>query len=200
MKRLSTCFLLLICCGIVHAQNFKVTSGDLAAINNVKRFKVLFEYPASLKVRNTSEKKYLKVQAEKKEKKEAESGSEFIQLWYKNRAAQYQPTFIQEFNSFNLDGNQLTVAQNIERPKYVMVIKTTKIVPGYSDLFYVQAGEAKFDIQIYAADKPEIILCRLKTKVRGNSVAKEFERIRTTYGNLGNALSKYLNRKALVKK
>jgi len=200
MKSLNTYFLTLLSCGMLHAQKFQVTVGDLLTISDAKRFSVVFEYDSELEVKNDSEENYLKIQAEKKEEIEVGTGYVFIQNWYKNRASQYEPSFIQQFNSFNLDGNQLTVAKKTDNSQYTIRIKTTKIMPGYSDLFYVQAGEVKFVIEIYEAANPDIILCGLKTKVRGATVAEEFERIRTAYGNLGLALSKRLNRKALARK
>ncbi len=200
MKSLSVYLLLFLCGSMINAQKFQVTSGDLHAVSDAKSFNVVFEYDPNMNVKKLSEKKYLKVQAEKKEILEEGSGYEFIQLWYKNRTEQYEPTFIQQFNSFNLDGNQLSVGQNKESPKFTILVKTTKIIPGYSDIFYVQAADVKFEIEIYANDNPEKILCGMKTKIRGASVTEEFERIRTAYGNLGLALSKRINRKALANK
>lgn len=201
MKRPHIYLFLLLFCSIASAQRFKVTSGNVKAIKDVKRFNVEFEYNSNLKIRKKSEEEYLKKQAEKKELIEVGSGYKFIQLWYKNRVAHYAPTFIQKFNSFTLEGAEpITVAQNIDNSKYTLLVKTMKIKPGYDDIFYVEAAEIKFEILFFSSDNPEKVLCAMQTKVRGDALSDDLERIRTAYGNLGIALSKRLNRKALNKK
>ncbi len=200
MKSLTISLILILSFGILNAQKFEVLTGDLITVSDAKKFNVEFEYASDLKVNNKSEETYIKQRADKKEKIEKGSGVEFIQLWYKNRTGQYEPTLIQQFNSFNLDDSQVTTSRNFASAKYTMLVKTNDINPGYANIFYVQAGKIEFDVLFYETAKPEIILCRVKTKIRGGAVADELERIRSVYGNLGLALSKRINRKSLAVK
>lgn len=200
MKSLLLSFVLLFSFNHLNAQKFEIISGDLMAVGDAKKFNVVFEYASDLKVKNKSEETYIKQRADKIEKLEKDAGYEFIQLWYKNRTAQYEPTLIQQFNSFNLDDSQVTTSRNFTTAKYTMRIKTKDINPGYANIFYVQASNIEFDVIFYETENPENILCRLKTKIRGGAMVDELERIRSVYGNLGLALSKRINRKSLALK
>lgn len=200
MKSLVVSFILMFSFCSLNAQKFEVLTGDLMVVSDAKKFNVEFEYASDLKVKNKKEETYIKQRADRKEKLEKGSGVEFIQLWYKNRSGQYEPTLIQQFNSFSLDDSQVRTSRNFKTSKYTMLIKTNDIDPGYANIFYVQASKIEFDVLFYETENPENILCRLKTKIRGGAMADELERIRSVYGNLGLALSKRINRKSLASK
>lgn len=196
-----TYLLAFFCITLMQAQKIEVVSGSIEALSGVERYKVDFEYAQNLDVqRYDSEEAFLSSQSAKKEQKKTGSGEEFRKLWFENRTNQYEPTYIQEFNSFNLEDGQVTAAKNITTANHTMLVKTVAINPGYSDLFYVEAGQLEVEVRIYATDNPESTLYGFNTTVRGRTVSDEFERIRTAYGNLGLAVSKHLSRKGLLKK
>lgn len=201
MTRHLTYFIFLLSCLTLQAQQFEEVAGTVENIAGIKRYNVVFEYSSNLKIpKNDSEEDFLQKQYEKRELKKSGAGESFKKLWFENRINLYEPTFIQQFNSFSLDDRQVTVAKNISSTAYTMKIETVSIAGGYDDFFYVEEGEIGVLISIYETDSPENILYALKTDVRGVANADDFERIRTAYGNLGEAASKHFSRKILSKK
>ena len=186
---------------LLQAQKFKVVSGSVENILGIQRYNLVFEYEEDLQIsKNDSEQAFLQEQYKKREQKTAGSGEEFKKLWFENRSDLYEPTFIQKFNSFRVADRQVTVAKNISSTGHTMKIETVSLASGYEDFFYVEEGEIGVVISIYETKAPENILYAVETVVRGVASADEFERIRTAYGNLGEAVSKHLIRKALLKK
>lgn len=201
MTKPFTYCIILFCAFTLQAQQFEVVTGSIDNISGVQRYNLVFEYASNLQIsRNDSEQTFLQKQFEKREQKETGSGEEFKKLWFENRANLYEPTFIQQFNSFRVNDRQVTVAKNITSTRYTMKIETVSITGGYDDFFYVEEGEIGVLVSIYATDAPEDILYAFKTDVRGLASADQFERIRTAYGNLGEAASKHFSRKTLLKK
>jgi len=201
MNKALTYFFILLCGFLLQAQKFEVVSGSMENIPGVERYNIVFEYASNLQItKNDSEQAFLQKQYEKRELKEIGSGEKFKTLWFENRVKLYEPTFIQQFNSFRLDDRQVTVAKNITSTEHTMEIKTISIDSGYNDFFYVEEGAIGVLISVYERDSPKNVLCAVKTKVRGIANADEFERVRTAYGNLGLAISKHFNRKGLPKK
>lgn len=199
-KRL-TYFLFLYCGLFLQAQQFEVVSGAIENISGIERYNVVFEYASDLQIpRSDSEQVFLQEQYEKRERKKSGSGEAFKNLWFENRVNLYEPTFIQQFNSFRVDNRQVTVAKKITSTDYTMKIKTNFIRGGYDDFFYVEEGEIGVLISVYETNAPEKILYAVVTDIRGVANADEFERIRSAYGNLGKAASKHFSRKALLKK
>ena len=193
-------FIILCFANLLHAQKIKVDSGSIESLANVKRYQVVFTYASDLKIKGyDSEEDFLKFQSERMEQKVAGSGEEFKKRWVENRTDLYEPSFIQEFNGFLIENKHVTVARNIRQANYIMLVKTEAVDSGYDDLFYVEEGGLDVSITFFESETPEHILYAISTKVRGNANADDFERIRTSYGNLGLAISKHLNRKALVK-
>ncbi len=201
MTKLPTYLLFFLCGFFLQAQHFEVVSGAIENISGVQRYNLVFDYASDLQVsRSESEQSFLQKQYEKREQKENGSGELFKKLWFENRSKLYEPTFIQRFNNFRVDNRQVTVAKNITSTGYTMTVQTISIAGGYDDFFYVEEGEIGVLISIYETEAPENILYAVKTDVRGIANADEFERIRTAYGNLGEAASKHFSRKALLKK
>lgn len=185
---------------LLQAQQFEVISGSVENISGVQRYNLVFEYDDDLRIsKDGSEQAFLQEQYVKREAKETGSGEKFKKLWFENRSNLYEPTFIQQFNSFRVANRQVTVAKKIFSTGYTMKINTVSITGGYDDFFYVEEGEIGVVISISETDTPENVLYAVETNVRGIANADEFERIRTAYGNLGEAVSKHLSRKTLLK-
>ncbi len=200
MTKPLTYFVFFICGLQLQAQQFEVVSGSIENISGIQRYNLVFEYADDLQIsKSDSEQAFLQEQYVKREEKETGSGEKFKKLWFENRSNLYEPTFIQEFNSFRVANRQVTVAKNISSTGYTMKIKTVSITGGYDDFLYVEEGKIGVIISIYEKDAPENVLYAFETSVRGIANADEFERIRTAYGNLGEAASKHFSRKALLK-
>ncbi len=195
-------FLFMICFGLVaNAQKIEVESGSIKALTNITRYQVLFEYGPGLQVKGfRSEEEFINTRTEKFEMANAGSGQEFKKLWYENRINLYEPSFVQQFNGFYIENGQVTVARKINEADCTMLIKTEGIASGYDDLFYVKEGSIDVTVVFYKNGSPQEPLYTIRTKVRGDASAEEFERMRTAYANLGLALSKHLSRKARLKK
>ena len=185
---------------LLQAQQFGVVSGSIENILGIQRYNLVFEYPSDLQIsKSDSEQAVLQEQYVKREEKETGSGEKFKKLWFENRSNLYEPSFIQQFNSFRVADRQVTVAKKISSTGYTMKIKTVSITGGYDDFFYVEEGGIGVIISVYETDSPDTVLYAVETNVRGIANSDEFERIRTSYGNLGEATSKHFSRKALLK-
>ena len=157
MARTVLISLFFLCGHALQAQQLEVVSGSIDNISGIQRYNVVFEYAPDLQIQGSdSEQAFLQKQLEKREEKKSGSGEEFKKLWFENRANLYEPTFIQQFNSFRVHNRQVTAAKNISSTAYTMKVKTTSTTGGYDDFFYVEEGEigvhvsiqTKHDIQI----------------------------------------------------
>ena len=173
---------------LLQAQQFEVVSGSIENILGIQRYNLVFEYPSDLQIsKSDSEQAFLQEQYVKREEKETGSGEKFKKLWFENRSNLYEPSFIQQFNSFRVADRQVTVAKKISSTGYTMKIKTVSITGGYDDFFYVEEGGIGVIISVYETDSPDTVLYAVETNGRGIANSDEFERIRTYYGNLGEA-------------
>lgn len=201
MTKPFTYFLCIFVGLLLRGQQIEVVSGTTDNITGIQRYNLVFEYATDLEIsKKESEQVFLQEEYKKREQQAPGSGEEFKKLWFKNRKNLYEPTFIQEFNGFRVADRQVTVAKNITSTAYTIKVKTVSISGGYDDFFYVEEGEIGAMVSIFETEAPEKILYAFETVVRGIANADEFERIRTAYGNLGEAVSKHLSRKALLKK
>lgn len=159
--------------------------------------KIIFEYPSDLEVHKfNSEKEFLEFQVNKRENKKAGSGEEFKELWFKNRANRYGPTFIKEFNDFRLEDRHVTVSRNYQEADHTMVVKVLFIDPGKDIVLWHQKAELEVTYEIYRTDNLETLLFSTKPlQIHGIADGDEFEKVTTAFGELGRWSAKFFCRK-----
>jgi len=123
-----TIFLLLFLTFCVSAQRYKLILGDFSKLGNITEYNVTFDY-SDIQVHGfESEGAFLKDKTEKRANVEGKA-EQFEKEWFENRQKQYEPKFIEYFNSQFPKGE--TKVSNNPQAKYTMNIKSTWIYPGY---------------------------------------------------------------------
>lgn len=199
-KQIYLLALVLFASASIYSQVFKTAIGSLEAISGIQRYNIVFEYADSLQIpKYDSEDSFLELYAQKKDKKELGSGETFKNKWFTNRSDFFEPKFIQEFNFFNLNEKQVTVAKNITDSDYTMVVRTSLIELGNSNFFFKKDARLEVIISIYKSDNPNQVLYATElvdVHSKGAS-AEDYDRIMSAYAELGRGLSKHLSRKTL---
>ncbi len=195
-KQLFIIAALFISCS-AFGQKFEADKGSIDSIIGVKQYKIIFEYPSDLEVHKfNSEKEFLEFQVNKRENKKAGSGEEFKELWFKNRANRYEPTFIKEFNDFRLEDRHVTVSRNYQEADHTMVVKVLFIDPGKDIVLWHQKAELEVTYEIYRTDNLETLLFSTKPlQIHGIADGDEFEKVTTAFGELGRWSAKFFCRK-----
>jgi len=183
--------------GTGFSQKFETETGSLENLSGIAQYKVVFEYPESLAVHKYgSEEDFLNHQVTKREDKNPGSGEKFKELWFKNRANRYEPTFIKEFNNFMLEDRHVTVSKNYKEAAHTMVIKIHFIHPGHDIVLWHQKAEMEVTFEIYRSDNLENALYTTKpVQIHGIADGDEFEKVTTAYGQLGRWTAKFFCRK-----
>ena len=198
MKKLFFFTVLLTQAIFVNGQNFKTDQGGLEALVGIERYHIVFEYNADLVVpKYDSEAAFLESKVNERESKETGAGEEYKELWYKNRIERYEPRLIQEFNYFNLQEKQVTVAREISDSKYTMVVRTLLTDPGNSNFFFRKAARLEITITIFETENPENVLYSTQmvdVHSRGAN-SDDFNRIISAYAELGRGMSRHFSRK-----
>lgn len=200
IKRIYLFVLIFLTSVSIYSQVFKTAAGSLEAISGVQRYNIAFEYADNLQIpKYDSEDSFLEMYAKKKDEKELGSGETFKNKWFTNRSDFFEPKFIQEFNFFNLNEKQVTVARNISDSDYTMVVRTSLIDPGNSNFFFKKDARLEVTIRISRTDAPDQVLYTTElvdVHSKGASV-EDYDRIMSAYAELGRGLSKHLSRKTL---
>jgi|GEM_PF-4933719 len=178
-------------------QKFETEKGTIDNLSGVQQYKIVFEYPENLEVHKySSEADFIKAQVDKRESKKAGSGERFKKLWFENRENRYEPTFIQEFNSFMLEDRHVTVSKNYKEAQHTMVVKVHFINPGNNIIVWHQKAEMEVTFEFYRSDDLNTILYSTKpVEIHGIADGDEFEKVTTAYGELGRWTAKFFCRK-----
>ncbi len=198
MKKLFVFSIFLMQAIVVYGQNFKTDQGSLEALKGIERYHIVFEYDTNLTIpKYESEEAFLESEVKERESIEIGAGKEYKKLWFENRVECYEPKLIQEFNYFNLEEKQVTVARDISDTKFTMVVRTLLTDPGNRNFFFRKAARLEVTIRIYETEKPENILYSTEmvdVHSRGAN-SDDFNRIISAYAELGRGMSRHFSRK-----
>ena len=116
-----------------NAQKIKQTEGKLAFLKGQTELSVSFVYPDDMKVGKGTEQQYIDTKMAKANEDEAGSGEKWLAAWKNDRPEHYQPKFIELFNDVMADDDvDVDISENYEAAKYLMIVKTTFIEPGFN--------------------------------------------------------------------
>ncbi|MTH16422.1 hypothetical protein [Flavobacterium sp. LC2016-01] len=112
-----------------YSQRYKIYEGSFENLNDIKLFKVEFNYE-NIQVHGfDSEEDFLKEKMEKR-KSDPEKAANFRRDWFLNREKYYNPAFVNYFNNYFKKGERKIVADSDSQ--YLMKVNLTWIYPGYA--------------------------------------------------------------------
>lgn len=119
---LSVAALMMVACG----SPVKLSSGDATPLARMRQMNVVFDYE-DVKVGDRSEAAYLHEKVSEKNRDEAGSGDEWRDQWFADREEHYEPKFMELFNK----SSEVNLAKDNEDAEYTLVVKVTRIEPGF---------------------------------------------------------------------
>jgi hypothetical protein len=108
-----------------NAQKIKTAEGDDAILKNESSINIEFTYDNISVGKFDKEEDYIKKKTEEYNKKEPGKGDMWAKSWVTDRAARYEPKFIELFTL----NSKMTVSKDA---KYTLIFKTKSIEPGYN--------------------------------------------------------------------
>nr|WP_199002850.1 hypothetical protein [Flavobacterium sp. ASV13] len=112
---------------ISYSQRYQIFEGSFKNLNDIKSFKVEFNYE-NIQVHGfESEEDFLKEKIEKR-KSDPEKAANFRRDWFLNRDKYYNPAFVNYFNNYFKNGERKIVNDS----PCLMKVNLTWIYPGYA--------------------------------------------------------------------
>jgi hypothetical protein len=140
------------------AQKVILQSGKLDALKGEKSLKLEFVYNASVG-KFAKEADYIANKKEEYNKKEAGKGDKWEQAWNGDKAGQYEPAFRTKLLEILSEKGITSIGKDVDA-KYTMIVKTTRIEPGWN--IYIQKRFAEIDADVMIVE----------TANRSNEIAK----------------------------
>ncbi|HEY9113542.1 MAG TPA: hypothetical protein VIN10_02505 [Bacteroidales bacterium] len=145
------------------AQSVKLIEGKPDFLAGQKVIKVKFVYDENMKIGKTSEKDYIDKKVKDYNKKEAGKGDAWLEEYYNDRTATFEPKFMGYFN-------QVTAAFGVsleklsDQAEYLMIVNTTFIEPGYNIGYMSKNASVNFDITFTPVDDETKVLAKYTLK------------------------------------
>lgn len=173
-----------------NAQKIKTNSGNPEILKAETTINIEFVYDNITVGKFKSEPEYIKAKTEEYNKKEAGKGDTWAASWAKDKAARFEPKFIELFN-FN---SGMTESK---RAKYTLIFKTLSIEPGYNIGISRKNAEIDAEVWIVETDNRDKKVCTLSISnvPGGTAFGYDFDtglRISEAFANAGKKLAKYL--------
>ncbi|MBO9151296.1 hypothetical protein ACFOTA_03695 [Chitinophaga sp. GCM10012297] len=171
----------------------EVTKGSLVFLKDVSEMKVSFIYDKLRVGELGKEENYIKKKKKEKNDKEAGKGDEWEKSWYADREKRYHPKFIELFSKYaeiKLDEGAAS--------KYVMVVDTRFIEPGYNVGIKSAYAEIELEIAIYDTADLKKPVCKIRVD-REKGGKGQFDtglRIGDAYAKAGKDFGKLVAKKA----
>lgn len=135
----------------------EVTKGSLAFLKDVPELNVSFVYTKLRIGELGKEETYIKKKKAEKEAKEPGKGDEWEKAWYADREQHYHPKFKELFTK-NCD---IKLGENLPS-KYVMVVDTKFIEPGWNVGVKSAYAEIELDIMICDTANMKKPICKIR--------------------------------------
>lgn len=165
----------------------EVTKGSLAFLKEVPELNVSFVYDKLRVGELGKEAAYIKKKKAEREAKEAGKGDEWEKSWYADREKRYHPKFIELFTKYS----EIKLGENLPS-KYVMIIDTRFIEPGYN--VGISSGYAEIELEISICDtanlKKPICKVRVDREKGGKGQFDTGMRIGDAYAKAGKDFGK----------
>lgn len=171
----------------------EVTKGSLTFLKDVPEMKVVFTYDHLRVGEMGKEANYIKKKKTEKEAKETGTGDAWEKSWYADRQKRYHPKFMELFTKYS----KIKLGEDLSS-KYVMVVDTRFIEPGYNVGISSGYAEVELEIAIYDAADMKKPICKIRVdKEKGGK--GQFDtgmRIGDAYAKAGKDLGKLVEKKA----
>lgn len=128
------------------AQKRKLVDGSLKGLKSQKSYNIRFTYD-SLIVGQLPEQEYLRDKKRDWEMKQPGSGTAFVNQWFADRKALYEPAFIKTFEKY------YHVKLKDKNAPYILIVKTKRIEGGW--YAGVLAHPAELDGELWIADSAD---------------------------------------------
>lgn len=173
-----------------NAQKIKTNSGNPDILKAETTLNIEFVYDNISVGKFKSEAEYIKAKTEEYNKKEAGKGDTWAASWAKDKAARFEPKFIELFNI----NSGMTESKSA---KYTLIFKTLAIEPGYNIAISRKNAEIDAEVWIVETDNRDKKVCTLSISnvPGGTAFGYDFDtglRISEAYANAGKKLAKYL--------
>lgn len=179
------------CCFLqANAQKVKTTSGNPDILKAETSINIEFVYDNLSVGKFNNEKDYVNAKTAEYNKKEAGKGDTWAASWTRDKAARFEPKFIELFNI-----NSGMMESN--KAKYTLIFKTISIEPGYNIGISRKNAEIDAEVWIVETDNRDKKVCTLTINnvPGGTAFGYDFDtglRISEAYANAGKKLAKYL--------
>lgn len=128
MKRLFVISVLVFISTAAFSQGIKVNSGSVDFLKNEATILAAFTYE-DMTVGKKTEADYVSDKVAELNKKEPGRGDTWLENWTNDRAARFEPKFIELFNKYMGEKNGVTIA---EEGSYTIVVNTDFSEPGFN--------------------------------------------------------------------
>ncbi|GAA0542311.1 hypothetical protein GCM10009415_25460 [Chitinophaga japonensis] len=179
----------------VSAQRLKLTTGNLDVLEGQTEINTEFTYE-NLKVgKFDQEDEYIRQKTEEYNKKEAGRGDTWAKAWKDDRAARYEPKFIELFN----DNGDLKAGHQ-PNAKYTLIFKTSFIEPGFNVGVWRKNASMNGEVWIVETAHPGKPLAKIAVDKAQGRIFGGFDfdtgvRIAEAYADAGKALGKFISKK-----
>lgn len=188
-------FLIAFVLGMValsNAQKIKILQGDLKPLQNEEFINVKFVYD-NMQVGQMTEEAYLAKKVAEFNEKEAGRGDRWLISWKDDRAALFEPKFIELFNKSG------DIVINNSPQKYTMIFHTTFTEPGFNIGIARANAYINAVVSVVETENPDNLIAKvqiLNAPGRG-STGLDFAtgpRIMEAYAVSGKQLAKTINK------
>jgi hypothetical protein len=183
----------------VYSQRYKILSGDLRNLSEIKEYYCTFDYTGMEVNGYESEEAFLKDKIEKRKKYDngqdlKGKAAAFEKDWFEDRKNKYEPGFIGYFNEQLKDEN-VKITPNPDT-KCTITIKTTWIYPGY-EVANVEPAKISAIITVSETLNPSNVLLSISFE-KSIGVVKDYrgqgDRIKGAYEKLAKNLTLQMKR------
>ncbi len=203
MKKVAILIVMIAFVIDANAQKVKLLEGNLDFLKGEKTLKVEFTYDENMKIGKKDADKYIEEKVKSKNRKKPGSGDEWKKKFLADREESYEPHFIKMFN-FIFKKIGFTINPNGLDAKYVMVVNTTFIEPGFDVGIQSKRAMANMDVYFMPVDDREKVLAKITiTKAPGTAIFGSSyvaaDRIGGCYESAAAGLAEFLHKKGVIK-
>jgi hypothetical protein len=182
------------------AQKVILQSGKLDALKGEKSLKLEFVYDASVG-KYAKESEYISAKKEEYNKKEAGKGDKWEEAWNGDKVGRYEPAFRTKLLEVLSEKGINSIGKDVDA-KYTMIVKTTRIEPGWN--IYIQKRFAEIDAEVTiveTANKNNVIakmeLVKMPGRTYGSQDLDTGVRLSEAYEKAAKDLGKFIIKNGL---
>lgn len=181
----------------VNAQKMVLKNGSFDFIKDQKTVLVEYDYSNLGVGKFDKEDDYITKKMAEYNKDEAGKGDKWKEAWFNDRAGRYEPKFELLFNE-NMAARGLKCDKAASDAKYVMVVHTTFIEPGFN--VGVTRKPAYINVEIFfkeAASGKELAVLSVQNCPGRDAMGFDYDtgyRIEEAYAKLGKSVAAFINK------